>query len=194
MVGSPQKKLWYSPYGETPFSRVLSTPGMFPSGSGSLQMLPSPSLPPSRLASLALHLQMSTLPSPANSAAPSPQLSALSFPLINVLPSPFGNAHVEPAAFHTSQPAQPSSWGDWSQDLQKQFEIQIARLTAAAGLPLSWVDNLEWIDFVHWFLPAAKSPSRKVLTTRLIPHVVEEYCRVSKESSGGQNATIQADG
>ena len=79
-------------------------------------------------------------------------------------------------------------------NLQRAFEIRITRLTAAAGLPLSWVDNPEWIDFVGQFLPAAKSPSRKVLTNRLIPLVVDEYRKVTKEYSKDQNATIQADG
>ena len=74
------------------------------------------------------------------------------------------------------------------------FETCIARLTASAGLPLSWVDNPEWIDFIHRFLPGATSPSRRVLTARLIPHVAEIYRQMAKECSKGQNATIQADG
>ena len=180
-----------------------------PSGSGSSQMLPPTSLPPSRLSSPALRLQLSALPSPVNSAAPSPQLSALPFPLIDPIPVSYGSPlhpnqspatsflyppPVGPTTPRIFQPASPSSQGDWPQDLQRRFEIQVARLTAAAGLPLSWVDNPEWIDLVHQFLPAAKSPSRKILTTRLIPNIVEEYRTVAKESSRSQNATIQADG
>jgi hypothetical protein len=64
----------------------------------------------------------------------------------------------------------------------------------AASLPLSWVDNPEWIDLVHQFLPMARSPSRKVLTTRLVPRLVEEYRKTTKELLRDQNATIQADG
>ena len=74
------------------------------------------------------------------------------------------------------------------------FEARVARLTAAAGLPLAWVDNPEWIDFIHQFLPWAVSPSQKVLTTHLIPRAAESYRQNAKESSKGQNATIQADG
>ena len=128
----------------------------------------------------------------------------LSFPLINPLPllngTPLYNQsptvsslYVEPSSSLIFQPPGSQGWG-WSEELQIRFEIQITRLTAAAGLPLSWVDNPEWIDFIHLFLPAAKSPSRKVLTTRLILGVVEEYTQIAKASTRGQNATIQADG
>ena len=84
---------------------------------------------------------------------------------------------------------------DWSQEMQRVFEIHIARLTAAATLPLSWVDNLEWIDLVHVIFPiTCKSPSQKVLTSRLIPLIVGQYHESAKASSKDQNATIQADG
>ena len=201
---SPKKHLRYSPYAAPRTGTILPSP-MFPSGSrSSSQMLPPQSLPSSRLNSPALHVQTSALPSPINSTAPSPQLSVLSFPLIDPLPllngtplynqSPaMSSLYVEPSTSLIFQPPGLQGWG-WSEELQIRFEIQIARLTAAAGLPLSWVDNPEWIDFIHIFLPAAKSPSRKVLTTRLIPGVVEEYSRIAKESASGQNATIQADG
>lgn len=207
---SPRKQR-YSPYGITrPGATIV--PGVFPSGSQSSEMLP-PSLPSTRFNSPALHLQMSALPSPAISTLPSPQLSALPSPLINTFPLSHGShhpllhfdqsptastshsLHVEPATSHILQPAPPPvSWGDWPKELQMRFETHIARLTASAGLPLSWVDNLEWIDFVHQFLPAAKSPSRKVLTTRLIPHVAKNYRQIAKDSSRDQNTTIQADG
>ena len=176
-------------------------------------MLP-PSLPPStRFNSPALHLQISPLPSPMISALPSPQLSALASPLIDTFPLSYGNyygnplhpnhspavstphsLHAELVTSHVSQTTLPLGLGDWSQELQVNFETQIARLTASAGLPLSWVDNPEWIDFIHQFLPAAKSPSRKVLMTRLIPHLVKDYRQVAKDSSRDQNATIQSDG
>lgn len=199
---SPQKpQPRFSPYVGTPWLGATPTPGMLFSGPGSSQMLPPQSRPPSQLNSPALYLQSSTLPSPIGSVGPSPQLSALSFPLINTLPTPYGN----PLHFVQSPIASPlypptphlvqlSNREDWSQTQQKEFEIQIARLTASAGLPLSWVDNPEWIDFVHQFLPAAKSPSRRVLTTRLIPHIVSEYRATAKEFTRSQNATIQADG
>ena len=206
------KKQRYSPYGNA-WSGVTLVARPFPSGSRSSRM-PPPSLPPStRFNSPALHSQTSRGPSPAMSTQPSPQsLSVLPLPMINTLPSPYGSLRsplypdqspamstphslcVEPPASHIIQSVSPLSQGEWSQELQARFETQIARLTASAGLPLTWVDNPEWIDFVHQFLPAAKSPSRKILTTRLIPCLAKDYCRLAKDSSRDQNATIQANG
>jgi len=56
------------------------------------------------------------------------------------------------------------------------------------------VDNAEWIGFIEEFLPAAKSPSRKVLTNRLIPAAVAEFRAAAKVAANGREATIQADG
>jgi len=52
----------------------------------------------------------------------------------------------------------------WSTICQKRFESFIGHLTAAAGFPLSWVDNPIFIEFMEEFIPAAKIPSQKVLT------------------------------
>lgn len=82
----------------------------------------------------------------------------------------------------------------WLPEQQKSFENHIARLTASAGLPLSWVDNVEWIDLCAELAPGAKSPSRKTLTRRLLPVAVNELRRDSKAKTKGHNATIQADG
>lgn len=51
----------------------------------------------------------------------------------------------------------------WSSAKQTSFERRLARLTASAGLPFSWLENIEWLLFVDEFIPAARSPSRKVL-------------------------------
>ncbi|KZP02551.1 hypothetical protein FIBSPDRAFT_770553 [Athelia psychrophila] len=82
----------------------------------------------------------------------------------------------------------------WTSSHQKRFETRIARLTASAGLPLAWVDNPEWHAFVEDFFPAAKSPSRKVLTNRLIPTAVAEFHAEAKAAARGCDATIQSDG
>jgi len=84
--------------------------------------------------------------------------------------------------------------GVWLPDVQRKFEERIARLTASAGLPLSWVDNPEWIDFINDFLPSARSPSRKVLTNRLIPTIAQGYRDHTKTMARGKNVTLQADG
>jgi hypothetical protein len=65
---------------------------------------------------------------------------------------------------------------------------------AAAGLPLAVVDNPAWIELCDEFIPAAVSPSRKVLTKRLLPSVLAEYQAEAKLSARGREATIQSDG
>ncbi|KAI9438468.1 hypothetical protein BJY52DRAFT_1207008 [Lactarius psammicola] len=67
---------------------------------------------------------------------------------------------------------------------QTQFEEQVTHLTASAGLPLSWVENPEWLNFCTNFLPQAKSPSQKVLTHHLLPQTL----------ASGKNATASCDG
>ncbi|KAF9782368.1 hypothetical protein BJ322DRAFT_1010247 [Thelephora terrestris] len=84
--------------------------------------------------------------------------------------------------------------GVWLPEFQRKFEERIARLTVSAGMPLSWVDNPEWIDFINDFVPSARSPSRKVLTNRLIPMVAKSYRDMAKIAARNQNVTLQADG
>jgi hypothetical protein len=67
-------------------------------------------------------------------------------------------------------------------------------MTASAGFPLSWVDNPEWIDFCMEFLPAAKLPSRKTLTRRLLPAAITELCVSARTAAKGHNVTLQANG
>ena len=74
------------------------------------------------------------------------------------------------------------------------FDERIVRLTASAGLPLSWVENPEWLDFCTEFVPQAKSPSRKVLTQRLLPQTLAELQVKSKQQVSGQNVTASCDG
>jgi hypothetical protein len=161
---------------------------------------------------------------PLGSVLPSPSLSpamfSLPIPFVESphypgsLPGSSGpSQHGSPASFsqpslpHTcnfSNPAihrRPSSRFSatvdalpWSSAQQKNFENCIACLTASAGLPLSWVDNAEFVAFIGEFSPAAKSPSRKVLTRRLIPAAVAEFRAEAKAAANGHEATIKADG
>jgi len=71
----------------------------------------------------------------------------------------------------------------WPIELQRKFEERIAWLTVSAGLPLLWVDNLEWIDFVTDFLPSAQSLSQKVLTNHLIPMAAKQYQDATKSTA-----------
>ena len=87
-----------------------------------------------------------------------------------------------------------ASGGGWSTARQELFENLLARLTASANLPFSWVDNPVWQTFCDEFIPAAKLPSRKVLTTRIIPRLVTELRDAAKAEAKGKNVTVQADG
>ena len=82
----------------------------------------------------------------------------------------------------------------WDSTKQKQFEIRIACLTASAGLPLSWVNNIEFIDLILDFIPGAKPPSQKVLTSQLIHTVVDELHAEAKSVASCHEATLEADG
>jgi hypothetical protein len=69
-------------------------------------------------------------------------------------------------------------------------------LTASAGFALSWVENPEWLDFCSEYIPSAKNPSRKVLTTRILPKSLGIAQAASrKEIRPGANiATATCDG
>lgn len=82
----------------------------------------------------------------------------------------------------------------WSDARQVRFEERILRLTASAGFPLSWVENPEWLNFCTEFIPQAKSPSRKVLTQRLLPRTLAQLQTQAKERVRGQNVTASCDG
>jgi hypothetical protein len=84
--------------------------------------------------------------------------------------------------------------GVWSAKKQESFETRIARITASAGFPLTWVDNPEWIGFCDEFVPAARLVSRKTLTTRILPSVIKTFRTEAKAATQGHEATIQADG
>lgn len=82
----------------------------------------------------------------------------------------------------------------WTANSQTEFENHIARITVSANLPLSWVDNPEFVTFMDKYIPAATSPSRKVPTKRIIPKLVDELRTTAKKETRGKNATVQADG
>ena len=149
-------------------------------------MLP-PSVPPTRTCSPAVSTSsLSALPSPYSglmlSLDPSPQ------------PSPGQSFSNHPTPRSRSQSILIDDSSTWLPDFQKKFEERIARLTVSAGLPLSWVDNPEWIDFINDFVPSVRSPSRKVLTNRLIPAAAKNHRDMAKIAAKNQNTTLQADG
>ena len=82
----------------------------------------------------------------------------------------------------------------WTDGRQTSFEDWITCLTASAGLPLSWVENPEWLNFCADFVPQAKSPSRKVLTRRLLPQTLAGFQAKAMQGANGKNATASCDG
>ncbi|KAF9647431.1 hypothetical protein BDM02DRAFT_3098174 [Thelephora ganbajun] len=83
---------------------------------------------------------------------------------------------------------------DWTPEFQREPEERIARLTVSAGLPLSWVDDPAWINFVNGFLPSARSPSQEVLTNRLIPVAAKRHQDAIRVAVKNQNVTLQVGG
>jgi len=150
------------------------------------QMLP-PSGPPTRscLPAASVSSLPPLPPSYANLMVPMAQSPLLS-------PSQSFSDHPTPRSWSQSVLIEDQSL--WPPEFQRKFEEKIARLTVSAGLPLSWVDNPEWIDFINDFLPSARSPSRKVLTNRLIPAATKSCQDLAKTAARDQNTTLQADG
>ena len=85
---------------------------------------------------------------------------------------------------------------EWSADRQHTFNIRLGRLTASAGLPISWIENLEFLLFCQEFIhPAANVPSRKVLIHQVLPSIRRDFQKQAQTSiKKGSNATIQSDG
>ncbi|KIJ19529.1 hypothetical protein PAXINDRAFT_8016 [Paxillus involutus ATCC 200175] len=78
----------------------------------------------------------------------------------------------------TAPPGSPNPAFYWSMEAawtpadQADWEVALARLTASVGLPLQWIENLEWKKICDCFLSKAKNLSLKVLTDWIIPEVL----------------------
>lgn len=83
---------------------------------------------------------------------------------------------------------------NWNDERQSLFEGKLIRLTASADLSFSWVENPEWLAFLREFLPQAKSPSRKVLSQRLLPQTLKVLRVDAQKRANGIKATVQCDG
>ena len=164
-------------------TQTLGLPNSLPAvgsstGFGTMYSLNSPQL---SLASLPPLPSMFPLPIPFADGPPysplvpnSTETSAFGSSLLSHYPNPLQRTASQSSSHQVSFQLVLDILS-WSSVCQKQFERSIAHLIASAGLPLSWVDNAEWIAFVEEFLPATKSPSRKVLTNRLIPMAVAKF-------------------
>ena len=83
---------------------------------------------------------------------------------------------------------------EWSNTHQQRFEERLIRLMASAGFPLAWIENPEWLDLCCDFIPAAKNPSWKTLTRRILPKTLLALRTAVKQTIRGQNVTVQCDG
>lgn len=86
------------------------------------------------------------------------------------------------------------SFQPWSPVHRKKYEKCLLRLTASAGLVLSWLENPEWHALRESFIPGAPYISRKVLTQRILPTIAAECRETAKANVKGQEATLQSDG
>ena len=84
---------------------------------------------------------------------------------------------------------------EWSRSMQEQFEQSITRITASANLPFSWVENEHLERFVTTFVhPDAKLPSRKSLTTKLIPNELSVFRDTVQRKVLNSEVTASCDG
>jgi hypothetical protein len=70
----------------------------------------------------------------------------------------------------------------------------LIRLTASAGLPLSWIENMEWISLCEEFIPGVPSVSWKVLTKHILRDTVAELRNEVIKSVKGMEVTVQGNG
>lgn len=119
---------------------------------------------------------------------PSPALSESSFPELSK------QRRVSHAASSHSRPGTAAGLPVWTAGHQERYESCIARLTASANFPLAWVENPEWLAFCDKFVAGATSPTRKVLTNRIIPAELHKIRQQAMKTTLGCEATIQCDG
>ena len=82
----------------------------------------------------------------------------------------------------------------WTPTKLRRFEHLVLRLTASAGFPLSWVENPEWQLLRKEFIYGSPSISRKVLSTRILGEVADEFRALAREIVRGKPVTLQSDG
>lgn len=129
----------------------------------------------------------SELPSP--SSVPSPALSELALP---TLTSWRRISRTSSRVMSRQSSVAPETL--WSPSHQQRFKTRVARLTASANFSISWVENPEWLALLDEFIPSAISPTRKVLTNRIIPAEVQRIRHVSMNKTEGCEVTLQCDG
>lgn len=133
----------------------------------------------------------------ASSASSSPLMHHASMELPHS-PSPFSGPIRNQPHRSSSRRLRPypslTSALPWNAARQSLYNSLVTRLTASANFPLSWVENPVWLEFCDEFLPSAKIPSRRVLTTRLLPEEVKSFVAQAIKQTTDGDATMQADG
>ncbi|PPR07164.1 hypothetical protein CVT24_010717 [Panaeolus cyanescens] len=125
---------------------------------------------------------------------PSPSLpSPLSFSS-PVIPSPSNKRARTTSTHNLSRKTSHHYLPTWTSDMQQRLGNRLARLTASAGFPYRWIENVEWTHFMTEFLPGALPISRRQLSDTLIPKEAERYRIESKKRAEGCLATLQCDG
>ena len=68
------------------------------------------------------------------------------------------------------------------------------RLVATGNLPLSIVNNAEWIALVDEFMTGVQNVKRDALTQRVLPRIIDEHRAQAKAATRGKDVTVQGDG
>ncbi|KAJ8086129.1 hypothetical protein PM082_004949 [Marasmius tenuissimus] len=115
-------------------------------------------------------------------------------PSTGEIPSPGEPPAKRSRKSSTRSAATQSTPQQWNDTLQNKFETQIAQITASQGLPLSWVENPKWENFLWEFLPGAHNLSQGRLTWIIIPRTLAVMQGVARGPLQGSMGTLQADG
>jgi len=83
---------------------------------------------------------------------------------------------------------------NWLSCSSRAVATLIACITASCGFPFMWIENIEWLDFLDRFIPAAAPISCHVLANQLIPAEIEKCHAAAKENAQGLEGTLQCDG
>ncbi|TBU28557.1 hypothetical protein BD311DRAFT_316762 [Dichomitus squalens] len=181
-------------------STLPSAPSLTPI---SIPALPPPDTPTTSSASYSQSPQLlytfSTQPSPSGS--PNPNLSSLfkrhESPHMSV-DSPASKRlrrTTSSSLLGTPVPQSELAKLRWDDARQALYESHIARLTAAGSWSLSWTESPQWLSFCDNFLPMSViNPTRKVLTSRIIPAEVEVYRTQARTECRQKLGTVQCDG
>lgn len=121
--------------------------------------------------------------------------SELSDPaVVNYLHPIQGTSRLSDRQRRTDSRSSSSQPPGWTAELQRQLESDLARITASANIPFSWIDDPEFTGFFARWFPAAKPISRQVLTSRLIPAELDAQRVARLPQIRGSDATLQCDG